>query len=187
MNMKKKPLENDYYPYRPDLVDKYPITRIGRWAKLSDYNLWLKAYLKAGGKPTHYYDYEWSGDEVCYVNKPYYAIPNLNGERMCGSSQRIFIVPKYYNVSTYARKLAVGHNELYGWENGMPVAVTSWVPVYADTVDKIIAQKEYERYIAEMIKKISPRNTYTVQELLELLSWIPEDCLVTGAQVMPPK
>lgn len=107
--------------------------------------------------------------------------------------------PQQYNFSTYANKLAVGNNTAYGWENGYPMVtamhpLTPWVPAYLDTVDKIIAQKAeqeaYARYMTEATnhaKKISPRKVYTVQELVTLLAWIPDDFRVTGVRATPPK
>lgn len=198
MNIEKKPLKNHSSRPSRELVDGHPITSIGRWASLDDYNRWLRDYLEAGGEPTHDYDYKWSGLTFCYVKNPY-TMPDLNGNRMGGSGARHFIVPKQYNFSTYADKLAVGNNNVYGWENGYPVAtarhpLTPWVPTYLNTVDKLIAQQAeqeaYARYMAEATshaKKISPRKVYTVQELVTLLAWIPEDFQVTGVRVTPPK
>ena len=198
MNIEKKPLKNR--PNRPprELVDGHPITSIGRWASLDDYNRWLRDYLEAGGEPSHDYNRKWSGLTFCYVKNPY-TMPELNGNRMGGADARHFIVPKQYNFSTYANKLAVGNNNVYGWENGYPVvtarhSLDPWVPVYRNTIDKLIAQQAeqeaYARYMAEAnrhAKKISPRKVYTVQELVTLLAWAPDDFRVTGVRVSPPK
>ena len=198
MNIKKKPLKNHSNHPPRELVDGHPITSIGRWASVDDYNRWLREYLEAGGEPTHDYNRKWRNHNFCYVKNPY-TMPDLNGNRMGGADARHFIVPKQYNFSTYADKLAVGNNTVYGWENGHPVAtarhpLTPWVPAYLDTVDKIIAQKAeqeaYARYMAEVTshaKKTSPRKVYTVQELVTLLAWVPEDFRVTGVRVTPPK
>lgn len=198
MNIEKKPLKNRSNRPPRELVDGHPITSIGRWASLDDYNRWLRDYLESGGEPSHDYNRKWNNHDFCYVKNPY-TMPELNGNRMGGSGARHFIVPKQYNFSTYADKLAVGNNNVYGWENGHPVAtarhpLTPWVPVYLDTVDKLIAQQAeqeaYARYMTEATshaKKISPRKIYTVQELVTLLAWIPEDFRVTGVRVTPPK
>lgn len=127
MNIKKKPLKDSSNRPHWEIVDGHPITSIGRWASLDDYNRWLREYLDTGGEPSHDYDYEWSGLNFCYVKNPY-TIPELNGRRMGGADARHFIVPKQYNFSTYANKLAVGNNTVYGWENGYPM-VTARYPL----------------------------------------------------------
>lgn len=165
---------------------------VGRIAFISDYNSWLRSFLRAGGKPTHDYDYSWDLAEMYYVTNPKTA-PSLRNTNMYGASSRNFIIPKQYNYSTYAHKFDVGHNLVFGWEKGKPVSNDDHdIPVYLDTIDKAInqkkADKEYQKFIRQAKKqasRINPDAAYTVDEVLYRLDGLPDDFVVRGLRVTP--
>ena len=173
-------------------IDGYLIESVGRIAVISDYNNWLRSFLRAGGKPTHDYDYSWDLAEMYYVTNPKTA-PSLRNTDMYGANSRNFIIPKQYNYSTYAHKFDVGHNLVFGWENGKPVSNDDYdIPVYSDTIDKAInlkkADKEYQKLIRQAKKqasRINPNAAYTVDEVLYLLDGLPDDFVVRGLRVTP--
>ena len=173
-------------------IDRYLLESVGRLAVISDYNSWLRSFLRAGGKPTHDYDYSWDLAEMYYVTNPKTA-PGLRNANMYGSDSRNFIIPKQYNYSTYAHKFDVGHNLVFGWEKGKPVSNKEHnIPVYLDTVDKSINQKtvekEYQKFIRQAKKqasRINPNADYTVDEVLYLLDSLPGDFVVRGLFVTP--
>jgi hypothetical protein len=127
-----------------------------------------------------------------YVINPKTA-PSLHNTNMYGASSRNFIIPKQYNYSTYAHKFDVGHNLVFGWEKGKPVSNKDYnIPVYSDTIDKIInqkkADKEYQKFITQAKKqasRIKPDAAYTVDEVLYLLDGLPDDFVVRGLRVTP--
>lgn len=109
---------------------------IFRKSTLEDYNKWLLAYIKQGGRITHYYNYSYPTYENLVVLNPGADIKLLG---MYGASSRNFIIPKKYSFDKYSSKFSLGHCNVYGWQNGRAVASGSggaWVPVYSDTVDK---------------------------------------------------
>lgn len=173
-------------------IDGYLIEAVGRLAVISDYNSWLRSFLRAGGKPTHDYDYSWDLAEMYYVTNPKTA-PSLRNINMCGANSRGFIIPRQYNYSTYAHKFDVGHNLVFGWEKGKPVSNDDYdIPVYLDTIDKAInlekADKEYQKFIRQAKKqasRINPDAAYTVDEVLYLLDGLPDDFVVRGLRVTP--
>ena len=173
-------------------IGGYPIEAVGRPAVISDYNRWLQSFLRAGGEPTHDYDYSWDHAKMYYVTDPRTA-PDLRGTKMCGANSRNFIIPKQYNYSTYAHKFDVGHNLVFGWEKGKPVSNKEHrIPVYSDTVDKSInqktAEKEYQKFVRQAKKwasRINPDAAYTVDEVLYLLDGLPDDFVVRGLRVTP--
>lgn len=173
-------------------IGGYPAEAVGRPAVISDYNRWLRSFLRAGGKPTHDYDYSWDLAKMYYVTNPKTA-PSLRNTNMYGASSRTFIIPKQYNYSTYADKFDVGHNLVFGWEKGKPVSNDEHdIPVYSDTIDKAInqktAEKEYQKLIRQAKKqasRINPDAAYTVAEALYLLDSLPDDFMVRGLWVTP--
>ncbi len=173
-------------------IDGYLIEAVGRLAVISDYNSWLRSFLRAGGKPTHDYDYSWDLAEMYYVTNPKTA-PSLRNINMYGANSRGFIIPRQYNYSTYAHKFDVGHNLVFGWEKGKPVSNDDYdIPVYLDTIDKAInlekADKEYQKLIRQAKKqasRINPDAAYTVDEVLYLLDGLPDDFVVRGLRVTP--
>lgn len=173
-------------------IDRYLIEAVGRLAVISDYNSWLRSFLRAGGKPTHDYDYSWDLAEMYYVTNPKTA-PGLRNANMYGADSRNFIIPKQYNYSTYAHKFDVGHNLVFGWEKGKPVSNKDYnIPVYSDTIDKTInqktAEKEYQKLIRQAKKqasRINPDAAYTVDEVLYMLDGLPDDFVVRGLRVTP--
>lgn len=178
--------------FKSEGIDGYLIEAVGRLAVISDYNSWLRSFLCAGGKPTHDYDYSWDLAEMYYVTNPKTA-SSLRNTNMYGADSRNFIIPKQYNYSTYAHKFDVGHNLVFGWEKGKPVSNDDHdVPVYSDTIDKIInqkkADKEYQKFITQAKKqasRIKPDAAYTVDEVLYLLDGLPDDFVVRGLRVTP--
>ena len=191
-------------------IGGYPIEAVGRLATISDYNKWLRSCLRAGYKPTEEVGRPWAKAKMYYVTNPETA-PDLSDPSisfdprfaalqtngvfwyMCGSSSRTFIIPKQYNYSTYVHKFDVGHNTVFGWENGEPISnKVDYVPVYSDTIDKTInqktAEKKYQKFIRQAKKqasRISPDAAYTVAEVLYLLDGLPSDFVVRGLWVTP--
>lgn len=109
---------------------------IFRKATLEDYNKWLLAYIKQGGRITHHYDYSCPTYDKLVVLNPGADI-ELFG--MYGAASRNFIIPKKYSFDKYSSKFSLDHCNVYGWQNGRAVAsgcCGAWVPVYSDTVDK---------------------------------------------------
>lgn len=191
-------------------IGGYPVEAVGRRATIGDYNKWLRSCLRAGYNPTEEVGRPWAKAEMYYVTNPEtapdlsnpsisfdprYATLQTNGVfwYMCGTSSRTFIIPKQYNYSTYAQKFDVGHNTVFGWENGEPVSNKGdYVPVYSDTIDKAInqkkADKEYQKLIRQAKKqasRINPNAAYTVDEVLYLLGGLPDDFVVRGLRVTP--
>ena len=173
-------------------IGGYPVEEVGRLAVISDYNRWLRSFLRAGGEPTHDYDYSWDLAKMYYVTNPKTAL-SLRNTNMYGANSRNFIIPKQYNFSTYAHKFNVGHNLVFGWEKGKPVSNKDYnIPVYSDTIDKTINQKtvekEYQKLIRQAKKqasRIKPDAAYTVDEVLYLLDGLPVNFVVRGLRVTP--
>ena len=108
---------------------------IFREATLDDYNEWLLAWIKQGGKIAHYYSRPYD-DDYLVVQNPAAEIELMG---MYGTSSRSFIIPKEHSFNQYAHNFALGHCEVYGWQDGRAVAWDKHdVAVYSDTVDKQI-------------------------------------------------
>lgn len=105
---------------------------------LNDYNMWLLDYLKQGGKITHYYDYSFNPSAWFVVNNTQKRVFLKNPQSLC------FIIPKGCSFEDLYEQYDCGQDtHVYGWENGEAVVSGShftWVPVYADTIDKQILE-----------------------------------------------
>lgn len=109
-------------------------SEIFREATLDDYNEWLLAWIKQGGKITHYSERPYPTNYHLVATDPGAQI-ELRG--MYGAAARNFIIPKNYSFGAYANKFALGHCEVYGWQGGRAVAYDNNVVfAYSDTVDK---------------------------------------------------
>jgi hypothetical protein len=108
---------------------------IFRAATLDDYNEWLLAWIKQGGKIAHYRSRPYD-DDYLVVQDPAAEIELMG---MYGASSRSFIIPKEYSFKFYAHDFALGHCEVYGWQGGRAVAWDNHdVAAYSNTVDKQI-------------------------------------------------
>lgn len=151
-------------------IDGYLIESVGRLAVISDYNSWLRSFLRAGGKPTHDYDYSWDLAEIYYVTNPKTA-PSLRNINMYGANSRGFIIPRQYNYSTYAHKFDVGHSLVFGWEKGKPVSNDDYdIPVYLDTIDKAINLKKQIKSIRN--SSVKRRSRRLGSTLMLLILWM---------------
>lgn len=107
----------------------------------TSYNAWLKDYLMQGGTPTHVFECPVAGDFVCVESNPH--LVNLPLEEMRGAMSKSFILSRKYDVEKYRNRFYGGHNELYGWDSeGTAKVYGGSVPVYEDTVDRLIALDE---------------------------------------------
>lgn len=100
------------------------------------YDEWLAAWFKEGNLPTHSYDYG-KGFHFIEVYNPERA--NFPTYDMYGANSREFVLSKEHNVKEHASRFVGGHNNLFGWDrHGKPVNYGHWIPVYNNTIDKII-------------------------------------------------
>lgn len=118
-----------------------------RKADLIDYILWLKVYIAAGNKPTHYYNYKWQIANFLVATSDF----RLNGE--AGSEARQIIVPS--RVSFIDSSL--GHCNLFFLESG-EYRGFGWVPVYNDQqfIDHLpdwIKEKRDSAYHREKVER----------------------------------
>ena len=105
------------------------------------YDVWLADWLKCGNLPTHRYDYG-KGDHFVEIYHPERA--SFPTSEMYGANSREFVLSKDYDINEHARRFVGGHNNLFGWDrHGNPIHYGSWVPVYNNTIDKVII--EYNR------------------------------------------
>lgn len=93
---------------------------IFRAATLDDYNEWLLAWIKQGGKIAHYRSRPYD-DDYLVVQDPAAEIELMG---MYGASSRSFIIPKEYSFKFYAHDFALGHCEVDGW--AVTVDTVSW-------------------------------------------------------------
>ena len=108
---------------------------------MTSYNEWLRDYLMQGGTPTHVYDRPGAKDFVCIESNPH--LVHLPLEEMGGSLSKSFILSRKYDVEKYRDRFYGGSNKLYGWDsNGRAKVYGRSVPVYEDTVDRLIALDE---------------------------------------------
>lgn len=108
---------------------------------MTSYNEWLKDYLMQGGTLTHVYDYPGARGFVCVESNPH--LVNLPLEEMCGAKSESFVLSRKYDVEKYQGRFYGGHNDLYGWDSeGKAKVYGRFVPVYEDTVDRLIALDE---------------------------------------------
>ena len=94
-----------------------------RPASKSDYENWLRGYVKSGGMPTHYYDYN-------FDNRNWFvAIRDFELKPLYGANAINVIVP---NDVKYNGNYDIGHCNLYfmdGYRN-----IGGEVPLYRDMV-----------------------------------------------------
>ena len=108
---------------------------------VTSYNEWLKDYLMQGGAPTHVYDRPGAKGFVCIENNPH--LVSLPLGKMRGAMSKNFVLSRQYDVKQYRNRFYGGHNELYGWDSeGKARAYGGIVPLYEDTVDRLIALDE---------------------------------------------
>lgn len=108
---------------------------------MTSYNEWLRDYLIQGGTPTHVYDRPGAKDFVCIESNPH--LVHLPLEEMGGSLSKSFILSRKYDVEKYRYRFYGGSNKLYGWDSdGRAKVYGKSVPVYEDTVDRLIALDE---------------------------------------------
>lgn len=91
-----------------------------RRARPNDYKEWLEGYMLAGGKPTHFYDYNLPSDF-------YVAIGNFSTMPLYGAQSVNIIVPRHISVTNMN---GLGHCNIYFMEDFRMLG--SWVPVYND-------------------------------------------------------
>lgn len=108
---------------------------------MTSYNEWLKDYLMQGGAPTHVYEGLGAKDFVCIESNPH--LVSLPLGKMCGAKSKDFVLSRKYDVEKYQGRFYGGHNSLYGWDSeGKARAYGGIVPLYEDTVDRLIALDE---------------------------------------------
>lgn len=114
--------------------------------QLTLYDEWLVDWFKEGNLPTHSYDYG-KGFHFIEVYNPERA--NFPTQDMYGANSREFVLSKEHNVTEHASRFVGGHNNLFGWDrHGKPVNYGHWIPVYNNTIDKIIIAKNHPAKIA---------------------------------------
>lgn len=91
-----------------------------RSASLNQYVSWLEKYMRAGGQPTHFYEYPWARAGIVVATQDF----TIGGE--CGVDARSILVPSH--VKFLGGNL--GHNNLY-FEDSLTCR-GGWVPVYGD-------------------------------------------------------
>lgn len=95
---------------------------------MNEYAAWLRAWLKAGNQPTHYYDYPFEGQTWLTAQQDF----TTGGE--CGANAVCVVVPA--GVSYKGGSL--GHNQMYFMDG-----VTQrggWIPVFNDPVFATLAE-----------------------------------------------
>lgn len=114
--------------------------------QLTLYDEWLADWFKEGHLPTHSCDYG-KGFHFIEVYHPERAhFPTYD---MYGANYREFVLSKEYNVTEHAGRFVGGHNNLFGWDrHGKPVNYGYCIPVYNNTIDKIIIAKNHPAEIA---------------------------------------
>ena len=114
--------------------------------QMSLYDEWLADWFKEGNLPTHSYNYG-KGFHFIEVYNPERA--NFPTHDMYGANSREFVLSKEYNVKEHASRFVGGHNNLFGWDrHGKPVNYGHWIPVYNNSIDKIIIAKNRPAEIA---------------------------------------
>lgn len=114
--------------------------------QLTLYDEWLADWFKEGNLPTHSYNYG-KGSRFIEVYNPERA--HFPTHDMYGANSREFVLSKEYNVKEHASRFVGGHNNLFGWDrHGKPVNYGYWIPVYNNTIDKIIIEKNHPAEIA---------------------------------------
>ena len=110
---------------------------------MTSYNEWLRDYLMQGGTPTHVYKRLGAKDFICIESNPHLVNLPLMDKEIGSALSKGFVLSRKYDVEKYRNRLYGGHNELYGWDSeGKARAYGEIIPVYEDTVDRLIALDE---------------------------------------------
>ena len=113
------------------------------------YDKWLADWLKCGNLPTHSYDYK-KGFHFVEVRNPERA--SFPTSKMYGANSREFVLSKEHDIKEHAHRFVGGHNNLFGWDrHGNPVHYGSWVPVYDNTIDKVVIEYNHPENIADRL------------------------------------
>lgn len=108
------------------------------------YDQWLADWFKEGNLQTHSYDYGKGHNFVEIYHPERAAFPT---SEMYGALSREFVLSK-----EHAHRFVGGHNNLFGWDrHGKPVNYGHWIPVYNNTIDKVIIEYNYPRDIANRL------------------------------------
>lgn len=110
---------------------------------MTSYNEWLRDYLMQGGAPTHVYKRPGAKDFICIESNPHLVNLPLKDKEIGSALSKGFVLSRKYDVEKYRDRFYGGHNELYGWDSeGKARAYGRSVPVYENTVDRLIALDE---------------------------------------------
>ena len=113
------------------------------------YDQWLADWFKHGNLPTHSYDYGKGHHFVEIYNPERAAFPT---SEMYGANSRRFVLSKDYDIKEHGHRFVGGHNKLFGWDrHGTPIQYGDWVPVYNNTIDKVIIEYNRPAEIAERL------------------------------------
>lgn len=113
------------------------------------YDQWLAGWFKEGNLPTHSYDYGKGHSFVEIYHPERAAFPT---SEMYGALSREFVLSKEHDIKEHAHRFVGGHNNLFGWDrHGKPVNYGHWIPVYNNTIDKVIIEYNYPRDIANRL------------------------------------
>lgn len=113
------------------------------------YDQWLADWFKHGNLPTHSYDYG-KGHSFVEIYHPERA--NFPTSEMYGALSRSFVLSREHDVKEHAHRFVGGHNKLFGWDReGTPIQYGWWVPVYNNTIDKVIIEYDYPKGIANRL------------------------------------
>nr|DAV51074.1 MAG TPA: hypothetical protein [Caudoviricetes sp.] len=113
------------------------------------YDKWLADWFKHGNLPTHSYDCG-KGHNFVEIYHPERA--NFPTSNMYGANSRSFVLSKDYDIKEHARRFVGGHNNLFGWDRkGTPIYYGCWVPVYSNTIDKVIIECNRPENIANRL------------------------------------
>jgi hypothetical protein len=112
------------------LVANRAIKKHLRRGDSSDYFQFLDAYIEAGGKPSHHYDYDCGND--IYVATNVCKIFPLYG----ADSIMVIMMPGCRIIEGDYRSRPLqgwnGHNNFYSYDNILNQKYATWVPTYSD-------------------------------------------------------
>lgn len=115
------------------------------------YDQWLADWFKHGNLPTRSYDY---GKGIHFVEIYHPERANFPANEMYGANSRSFVLSKEYDVKEHGHRFVGGHNDLFGWDReGTPIHYGFWVPVYNNTVDKVIIGYNRPKDIADRLSE----------------------------------
>lgn len=113
------------------------------------YDQWLADWFKEGNLPTISYDYGKGHSFVEIYHPERAAFPT---SEMYGALSHEFVLSKEHDIKEHAHRFVGGHNNLFGWDrHGKPVNYGHWIPVYNNTIDKVIIEYNYPRDIANRL------------------------------------